>query len=387
MNVLIIPDKFKGSLTAAEAIEAIRLGLCDADARIQTHSIKASDGGDGFLDAVCASRDSIRRVPVESVDPLGRPIEAAYGFDEASRTAYIEMAKASGMECLTPGERNPMLTSTDGTGRLIRDAIRRGAEQVYVGLGGSATNDGGTGIAAELGYHFFDGAGRPVTPNGAGLSAIRRIERPADGTPLQSIRVYAINDVGNPLVGDEGAAAVYAPQKGADPEMVRVLDAGLANLSRVVQRDLGIDAANVPGAGAAGGTGYGLKVFLNAEFLSGIEFVLSLTGMEPLLAGGTIDAIITGEGRIDDQTAYGKLVRGVSDVGRKYDVPVYAICGLNDLKRSSAEQLGLQAIIQLHDRSRPVEETIGRAGELLRQAAGRIFAQGDSNAKQPVENR
>ena len=369
MNVLIIPDKFKGSLTGAEVIRAIDEGLHAFDETIQTYSITASDGGDGFLDAIRKSNDSVITIRCETTDPLGRPVQSEYGIDHQSGAAFIEMARASGMELLAAAERNPMRTSTLGTGTLIVDAVRRGARDVYIGLGGSATNDGGIGIARALGYQFFDSDGAPLQPIGAALDEIRSIDASTRLPELAGVRVRAINDVANPLLGPEGAAAVYAPQKGADAEMVVRLEQGLNRLQQVVMRDLNVDAAGIAGAGAAGGTGYGLKVFLNAEFLSGIEFVLSLTGIETLLSSGSIDWIVTGEGKIDDQTAYGKLVRGVADVGEKYGIPVVALCGRLALEGKTIEDLGLKRVIQIHNPADPVEYTMENANELLVEAA------------------
>ncbi len=379
MNVLIIPDKFKGSLTAAEAIAAIRAGLAEFDPSITTHAITASDGGDGFLEAVRGTAAAIELINCPTTDPLDRGIEAVYGYDAGKRAAYVELAKASGLECLKTEERDPLRTTSRGTGTLIADAIGRGATEVYVGLGGSATNDGGIGIASALGYRFLGRRNEPLTPRGGELEAIERIDAGQRMVGLDDVRVFAINDVANPLLGAEGAAAVYGPQKGAGLEMVEQLERGLWQLDQVVRRDLGIAAADVPGAGAAGGAGYGLKVFLRAEFLSGIEFVLSLTGIESLLAGGAIDWIITGEGRIDDQTAYGKLVRGVAEVGRKYGVPVIAICGINALERKTADDLGVRHIRQLHDDSRSIDETISNAGTLLRRTAADVLGTLRSN--------
>lgn len=373
MNILVIPDKFKGSLTGTEVIAAITEGLVRFDPKIQVHSITASDGGDGFLEAILKSDGSVEIVDCETTDPLGRPITAQYGLDRESGKAFIEMARASGMELLTADERNPLRTSTLGTGQLVVDAIGQGATDIYMGLGGSATNDGGTGIAKAIGYEFLDADGQSLPATGASLEQISRIDDRAVLPALKNVRVHAINDVANPLLGPEGAAAVYAPQKGADPPMVERLESGLDRLQQIVQRDLGIDAASLPGAGAAGGTGYGLRAFLDADFLSGIEFVLSLTGIESLLAGGTIDVIISGEGKIDDQTAYGKLVRGVADVGEKYSVPVMALCGMLKLENKSISDLGLQKVLQIHDPARPLDYTMRHARELLVDAAETLF--------------
>lgn len=373
MNILIIPDKFKGSLTASEVIEAIREGIHRFDDTIHTHRITASDGGDGFLDAIRKSNHSVETVVCDTTDPLGRPIQSEYGFDATARAAFVEMAKASGMELLSAAERDPSKTSTRGTGTLIVDAIGRGAEKVYIGLGGSATNDGGIGIAEALGFRFLDDGGGPVLSVGGSLRQIDSVDSSNVMPGLADVQIFAINDVANPLLGPEGAASVYAPQKGADPEMVLLLERGLDNLQQVVSRDLKVDAANVPGAGAAGGTGYGLKAFLGAEFLSGIEFVLALTGVEALLSSGTIDWIVTGEGRIDDQTAYGKLVRGVADVGKKYDVPVVALCGQLALEHKTVEDLGLERAEQIHDPEKSVEYTMEHARELLITAAETVL--------------
>lgn len=372
MNVLIIPDKFKGSLTAAEVIKAIDQGLHRFDSAIQTHAITASDGGDGFLDAIRNSTPSVATIHCDTTDPLGRCITSEYGFDQTKHTAYIEMATASGMELLTAAERNPLKTSTRGTGTLVVDAIERGATKVFIGLGGSATNDGGIGIAEAVGYRFMAGGG-PLLSTGESLEQIESIDSSNVLRQLHKAQIFAINDVANPLLGPEGASAVYGPQKGATPEMVIQLEQGLMNLQQIAQRDLDVDVADVSGAGAAGGAGYGLKAFLDAKFLSGIEFVLSLTGIESLLSSGTIDWIITGEGKIDDQTAYGKLVRGVADVGEKHGVPVAALCGILALKNKTVADLGLQRITQIHDPANPVQYTMEHAQELLVCAAERIL--------------
>ncbi|MCO8121358.1 glycerate kinase [Stieleria sp. TO1_6] len=373
MNILIIPDKFKGSLSGAEVIAAIAEGIRAVDDHIKVHHIIASDGGDGFLHSIENNHPCLDSIACQTTDPLGREIQSKYLFDAQANCAYVEMAKASGMELLSAAERNPMLTSTRGTGVLIADAIARGAETIFVGLGGSATNDGGVGIAAALGYRFIDPQGTEIDPVGGQLQQIASIDASGRLPALDHVRVVAINDVANPLLGDEGAAAVYAPQKGADEDMVAQLELGLANLDQVVQRDLGIAAADVAGAGAAGGTGYGLKVFLQAEYQSGIEFVLSLTGTERLLAGGAVDLIITGEGRIDDQTAYGKLVHGVSVVGEKYGVPVAAVCGQLAMQQKTIHDLGLRRVIQIHDPERDLEFTIQNAKSLLVDAASQLI--------------
>ena len=372
MRVLIIPDKFKGSLTATEVIQAVRRGLERYDPSIQSESVVASDGGDGFLESIRQTSNSIDSIEIDTTDPLGRPIRAEYLLDRCKGVAYVELARASGMELLPPEKRNPSLTTTFGTGTLIKSAIENGAKSVYIGIGGSATNDGGTGIATAMGYEFFDKLGLPVDPVGGQLFRIESIRAPQN--PIQSdVKIFAINDVKNPLTGETGAAKVYGPQKGADPATVEFLDVGLDHLQQVVQRELAADAANLPGSGAAGGTGYGLKVFLGAEFLSGIEFVLTLAGADQKLSSGAFDWIITGEGRIDDQTAYGKLVRGVAEVGEKHGVPVIAVCGLLQLESNSIQDLGLQHVTQIHDDSRDLIETIRQADQLVVHAVEKVM--------------
>ena len=367
MKILIIPDKFKGSLTAEQVIDAIATGLKDSLPEVQIFSITASDGGDGFLNAICQSNPSVQQVSCETTDPLGRPIDALMGWEPSSGSAYVEMARASGMELLQPEERNPELTSTLGTGTMIVDAIERGAKQIYVGLGGSATNDGGTGIAQALGFRFLDRSNQALPTIGGSLDKIQQIDRTNLHPKLGSVSVYAVNDVRNPLLGAEGAAAIYAPQKGATTEQVDRLEQGLANLDRVVSRDLGIDVAELPGSGAAGGTGFGLKAFADAQFISGAEFVLSQSEAQSLLEAGEVDFIWTGEGKIDVQTSFGKLVFGVAEIGKAYKVPVFAICGRLDLQVTSISDLGLQDIVALSEQGYSLEECINQAGPLIRQ--------------------
>jgi glycerate kinase len=373
MKILLIPDKFKGSLTAQEVIEAMSEGVRHVDPAADITSVTASDGGDGFLDSIRGSTRDLELIECSTTDPLGRPITAAYLHDANNNAAYIEMAKASGMELLKADERNPCNTSTVGTGKLIAEAVRRGAKTIYVGLGGSATNDAATGIAAALGFRFLDSSGKSVEPSGGHLGQIEHIDASGKTAELQSVQIFAINDVQNPLLGPQGASKVYARQKGADDRMVAELESGMQHLASVVQRELGIDAADVRGAGAAGGAGYGLKVFLDAEFLSGIEFILRLAGVESQLTDGSIDTIITGEGRIDDQTAYGKLVRGVAKIGADHEIPVDAICGQLNLVERTIKDIGLRRAMEIHNPARPLEDTIANAKTLVAQATEELI--------------
>ncbi|MEO1529735.1 MAG: glycerate kinase [Planctomycetota bacterium] len=374
MRVLIIPDKFKGSLTAHEVSAAVERGLKQAHPNLITQTVIASDGGDGFLEAAKQNVAGVETVRCATFDPLGREISGEYLYDVESKTAFVEMAQASGLVLLTPEERNPMRTSTYGTGVLIADALGRGAARVYIGLGGSATNDGGLGIATALGYRFLDRRGEELTPVGQSLGAIESIDATKVLAELAKADLFAINDVINPLLGAEGAAHVYGPQKGADAVAVQELDAGLNHLDRVVQKQLNKDAAEMPGAGAAGGTGFGLHVFAGASFVSGIEFILKLAGVEKLLSKRDIDWIVTGEGKIDDQTAYGKLVRGVSQIGARYEIPVVAVCGILELNQQTVAGLGLRHVAEIHDRARPLQFTIDHAAELVEATAKTILS-------------
>lgn len=367
MRFLIAADKFKDSLSNDQVSTAIEAGLKRANPHSQIHRCAVSDGGEGFLDAVQSAIASVERHTYDSLDPLGRPIQAEFLFDRSNGTAYIELASASGIELLQYNERDPSKTSTFGTGLVIEAALLIGATKVYIGIGGSATTDGGIGIASALGYRFLDDQQVELRPTGGSLSKIRKVLRP--GNALSRIDFFVINDVENTLFGSNGAAYIYGPQKGADQPMVQALDAGLRNLDQRVRADLKIDASDLPGAGAAGGSGYGLNVFLDANFCSGASFVMQLAGIDTLLTEQSFDWIITGEGQIDDQTCSGKLISEVGRTGERADVPVVAFCGINQLTAALPNELGLSEIIAIHDpKLRPAAESIKHAGRLLEQA-------------------
>ena len=345
MTILLVPDSFKDSLTASEVVKYLQEGFEQINPALQIQSYIASDGGEGFLDAVQPYTNA-EPVICDTQDPLGRLLKANYLINSARDTAYIELAKASGIELLDTKERNPMYTSTYGTGLQIKDAISRGATTIYVGLGGSATNDAGIGMAAALGYTFLDKNDQVIAPQGQYLKDIASISLP---NAPHEVSVIAINDVQNPLFGSQGAAHIYAQQKGASDIEISQLDSGLKHLSKIVYRDLKVDFSELPGAGAAGGTGYGLASFCGARFTAGMQFVLGIAGIEEQLKLGAIDAIITGEGSIDDQTMHGKLVKGVSQMGNHYQVPVYGVCGISQLQRYTLKDLGLKRVFSVAD--------------------------------------
>jgi len=258
-----------------------------------------------------ASYKTCISIQVIAQNPLGKLIQSYYLYNQKSNSAFIEMANTSGMELLELTERNPLLTSTLGTGNQIKDAINKGVKRIYIGLGGSATNDAGIGLAHALGYRFLDQNGQELEPVGGSLNDIVKIDDSKVSKLVKEVSFYAVNDVNNPLFGQRGAAFVYAKQKGADDAMIEKLDSGLQNLDHIVTQQFGCENAEIPGSGAAGGTAYGLKTFLNAEFISGIDFILDLAGVHELLSNENFNVLVTGEGKIDQQTLSGNLIQGV----------------------------------------------------------------------------
>ncbi|WKB82213.1 glycerate kinase [Cellulophaga lytica] len=372
MNYLVIPDKFKGSLTANEVIQSITNGLHRVDKSPSVKSILASDGGDGFLDAV-ACKIMVQKIYVDTLNPIGDKLRTYYLFNKDTKTAYVELAKASGLELLKPKERSAKSTSTFGTGLLIKDAIKKGATNIYVGLGGSATTDAGMGLAAALGYSFVSEEGMLLNPIGDNLSKVFKIERNATVTILNRIKFYAVNDVENPLFGENGAAKVYAKQKGATAKDIDNLDKGLEYFNSVVKHSLLLDHSFVPGAGAAGGTAYGLKTFFNAEFVNGTSFLLELAGVPKMFKSKKIDYVITGEGKIDSQTTNGKLIKGVVDLATKYNVPVVAICGKLDANQIELDVMGLKNVLEIYSSKKGLEYSIKNAASLIEESIANFF--------------
>ncbi|MDC7995621.1 glycerate kinase [Altibacter sp. HG106] len=363
MKVLLAPDAFKDSLTAQEAAEAMKRGVLAFNSKANTHTMAVSDGGEGFLAAVARYQPHVESVVVVTTDPLGRSIEATYLWDSKEHRAYVELAAASGIELLTLAERDALKTSTLGTGVLLQHAIEKGATSIFLGIGGSATNDGGIGIAHALGYRFKNKDNELLEPKGASLDQIGEIVAPKE--PLSNVRFVAINDVQNPLFGPRGAAYTFAKQKGASDATIERLDQGLRNLDANVQRYLQQQQASTPGSGAAGGTGFGLKVFFGAEFIKGTEFIFTLSGLETLLSENDIDLIITGEGKIDAQTSHGKFINGLTELAKKYRIPVYAVCGKLEMNEQELARLGLTAARELYDPKLPEGYSYTHAKNLI----------------------
>lgn len=327
MNVLIAPDKFKGTLTAAQVCEAVAAGLEESGEGFAIRSLPLADGGDGTLDFFLHHLGG-ECVTVPVHDPLGRPIEAEFAWLRESNIAFVEMARASGLNLLKPGERDPMQTNTLGTGELIRAALSRGAKKILIGIGGSATNDGGAGVLQALGATFRDAEGSTVQPTGGELHRIARVVWDNQLDP-SSVSFVAFCDVRNPFYGAQGAAYVYALQKGATAEKLPVLDAGLRAWAHVTLAHTGVDVQKVAGAGAGGGIAGGLLAWLGAELRPGIEIILDLAGFNE--AAHWADVIITGEGKLDEQTLHGKVVAGV--MSRAQGKKVVVVCGCSELPK------------------------------------------------------
>jgi glycerate kinase len=340
MKILIAPDKFKGTLNAEEVAKAMAEGIRSFNQEIEAIQFPLADGGDGTA-SILNYHFKGRFIRMNVHDPLFKIIEAGYGYAERIKTAVIEMSAASGLRLVPEEKQNPLFTTTFGTGEMIRDAIGRGAQRIILGIGGSATNDAGIGMAAALGYIFLDRSGTELKPVGESLEAIYSIKDSNLLFRTSEIEVHIACDVDNPLYGKNGAAYIYGPQKGADPDTVKKLDKGLRHFARIVREKYGKDISRLPGAGAAGGMGAGAVVFLNARLRSGIELVMDITGFEQQLK--TADLILTGEGKIDKQTFQGKVIYGVTRLAGKYNIPVLAVCGDTEL---SARQLKKHGIIE-----------------------------------------
>ena len=323
-KIVVAIDSLKGCLTSPEAGEAVAAGVKRACPRCEVAVVPVADGGEGMLEAL-SSGGGGRLVRLSAHGPLMEERAACYGLSADGATAFVEMARISGLPLVPEERRNPMLTTTFGTGELLRDALGRGCRRILVGLGGSATNDAGTGLLQALGYRFLDAAGADVGPGGQALARVERIDASGAMPELAQTRFVAACDVQNPFYGPQGAACVFAPQKGATPQMVKELDDGLRHFARVVQSYTGVDVASLPGAGAAGGLGGSLAAFLHAELRRGIELVLESAGFSRRIQGA--DWVLTGEGKADRQTLMGKVPAGVLAEAGRQGIPVALLAG------------------------------------------------------------
>jgi glycerate kinase len=369
MKIVIAPQGFKGSLSALEIARAIEEGIRRAVPDAGTVLVPVADGGDGTLQALVDSSGG-RIITTTVTGPLGPPVKAQWGAMGDGQTAVIEMARASGLALITRKERDPLRATTRGTGELIKAALDAGLRRFIIGIGGSATNDGGAGMAQALGARLLDKSGEDLPPGGAALARLDRIDVSKMDSRLEGSRFTVACDVNNPLCGPTGASAIFGPQKGATPEMVRQLDAALAHFAETVKRDLGKDVRDIPGAGAAGGLGAGLMAFLNAELRAGVDIVLDAVGLEEKLEGARL--VITGEGQIDKSTAFNKAPVGVARIAKKHGIPVLAIAGSLGEGYHQVHELGIDAVFSLVSGPMPLDEAMGRTRELIASQAEEI---------------
>ena len=381
MKVVIAPQGFKGGISGLEAARAIARGVLAAVPDAETVLIPVADGGDGTLHAlVDATGGEIFTSTVTG--PINQQVEAQWGVMGDGRTAAIEMARASGLAMVPPRRRNPRVTTTLGTGEILKEALERGYRRVIVGLGGSATNDGGAGMATALGARFLDAGGNALPTGGGALSRLDRIDASGMLNQISGAEIIAATDVTNPLCGPTGASAVYGPQKGASQELVAELDAALLNFARVVSRDVGLDVLDTPGAGAAGGLGAGLMAFAGAKMRSGIDMVCQVLEFDSHLAGA--DLVITGEGQADHSTVFDKAPVGVARHAKAHGVPTLLLAGSLGEGHEELYDHGVASILCISDAAMTFQQALSRTGEMLEgtaERAMRLFLLG--NLKSP----
>ena len=366
MKIIIAPQGFKGNLTALEVARAIEEGIKRVVPDAKTTIKPMADGGEGTVQALVDATGG-EMITTEVTGPLEERVTAHWGILSDKTTAVIEMAAASGLPLVPSEKRNPLVTTTYGTGELIRAALDHGCRKLIIGIGGSATNEGGAGMAQALGARFLDARGKELPFGGAALARLEHIDVSNLDPRLADFDVTLASDVNNPLCGPRGASAIYGPQKGATPEMVKQLDAALAHYADVIQKDLGIDVRDVPGAGAAGGLGLGLMVFLKAKMVPGIDVVIKATNLAADLKGA--DLVFTAEGRIDRQSAMGKVPTGVALKAKEFGSPVIALAGeVADDHRVVYEQ-GIDAVLSIAPGPISLKQSMANAEKLIANAA------------------
>ncbi|MDH0646940.1 glycerate kinase [Pseudomonas sp. GD03858] len=369
MKIVIAPDSFKDSLDAAGVARAIASGLAKVWPQAELVECPMADGGEGTLQAiVAASHGELRRQVVRG--PLGEPVEASWGWLPDSRTAVIEMAQASGIQLLPSGQRDACRSCTWGTGELIAAALAAGASRIVLAIGGSATNDAGSGMLRALGLRLFDATGQPLAPGGLALAQLARLDASDLDPRLAEVRVEVAADVDNPLCGDNGASAIFGPQKGASPAQVQALDQALGHFAEHCAGLLGKDLRHQPGSGAAGGMGFAAKAFMGARFCPGVEVVAELAGLDALVRGA--DLVITGEGRFDAQTLRGKTPLGVARVAKRHGVPVVVLAGTLGAGYTQLYEHGIDAAFALASGPMTLEQACAEAGALLEARAADI---------------
>ncbi|AHF67131.1 MULTISPECIES: glycerate kinase [Pseudomonas] len=366
MKIVIAPDSFKDSLSAQAVATAIASGLADVWPTAELIECPMADGGEGTIEAVLAACNG-QLMSAEVRGPLESPVQAHWGWLPHSRTAIIEMAMASGLQLLTLEQRNACITTTYGTGQLIAQALDAGAQRVILAIGGSATNDAGTGMLSALGARFLDGNDQPLVPGGLALAQLARVDLSGFDPRLSDVRFEIAADVDNPLCGPNGASHIFGPQKGASPEQVLALDAALGHFADLSVQAVGQDLRDSPGSGAAGGMGFAAKAYLKASFRAGVEVVADLTGLEQALVGA--DLVITGEGRFDAQTLRGKTPFGVARVAARHQVPVIVLAGTLGEGYERLYEHGISAAFALASGPMTLDEACRNAASLLHDRA------------------
>ncbi len=369
IKVVIAPNALKDCLTTSEAADAIERGILKAFPDAETIKVPVADGGDGLLDALLTPLNGVCHT-IEVTGPRYSKLQADFAYFPEQKTAIVEMAKASGLALLPLNKRDAEKTTSLGTGELIKAALSLDVTRILVGIGGSATCDGGIGLATALGIQFLDKDDRPVKPRGKDLGEITRIDTSNQHPKLSTVKIEVVCDVDNPLLGKNGAAYVYGPQKGASPEQVKKLDSGLANLASIIKKDLGIDVTKISGGGAAGGIGAGMYAYFNAPLKPGIEIVLDLVKLQEKLQN--TDLVLTAEGQMDNQTAFGKAPAGVAKCAKEKNIPCIAIAGAVKEDIDELHKIGINAVFSLCPAPVTLEDAIKNGATYLSRTAEQI---------------
>lgn len=369
MKVLIAMDSFKGNLSSSGAADIVEKGLRRVYGSATVDKVAIADGGEGTVEAIANSLNG-EYVFATVTNPVGDKVQARYSIVNGN-TAIFEMAEASGLCLVTEGKRNPLKTSTYGTGEMIKDALNKGCRKIIMGIGGSATNDGGMGMAAALGAQFLDIDGKSLDMGGGALDKLHTIDLRNIDPRIKETDFIVACDVSNPLYGEKGASRVFGPQKGATPQMADILDRNLQHFADIIKKDLSVDVANVPGSGAAGGLGAGLMAFCNAVLSKGIDIVLDSVNIDERIKD--VDIVITGEGRVDGQTIYGKVPAGIAARAKKYNKPVFVIAGFMDKGAELVYQHGVDAVMSSMVGPLSLEDAIRESPRLIEEASERLF--------------
>lgn len=369
MKIVIAPDSFKECISAKEACIAIQKGFEKIFEEGEYILVPMADGGEGTTEALVDSTDGAI-YKVETTNPIGEKRISKFGILGDGKTAIIEMAQASGLELISKEKRNPMVTTTYGTGELIKSALDKNIETILIGIGGSATNDGGAGMIQALGGKLLDKDGKEIGFGGGELSKLHKIDLSNLDERLKKVKIIVACDVDNPLTGERGASYIFGKQKGGTPEMLKILDNNLKHFAKIIKKDLGVDIETISGSGAAGGLGGGLMGFLSAELKKGIDIVIEYSKLEEKIQGA--DLVITGEGSIDSQTRFGKTPYGVAKVAKKYNIPVIALAGNIGKDVDILYDYGFNAIFPILPRVETLEEALLQGKENLEKTSENI---------------